>query len=186
MPKNGQIIEERYEEKTDAKILLTIQQVADLMEVTRPAVEKWGLLPVERGGPRRKALYDLRDVIRYFKARVKMRGAGQVDEDSGETINLTLENARIAKHKARLLQIEVEEAEENVVAASEVLSGYQDMLTTIRAGFVNLPTKLAKRLEHSEALFIRDELRNEIDSILSELVEQIESGSTNLKQKKRK
>lgn len=163
---------------TEPEIYLTPAELALLAGLAKNTVEKWGLPLQKNQGGRKISTVNLRDVLRYLNSRATGRAAA-INTSSG-AIDIKAENAKIAKHKARLMELEIDEAEGRLIQADETLQGYIDMFASIRAAFVALPTKIAKRLEGLQAASIKTTLKKEVDDILIDLVEEIQARGGNV------
>ena len=153
-----QEITELEEFEQGFRVRRTIKGVAKAMKVSYRTVQRWKRenMPVTKDG-----LYDL-DIIKEW--RDTKDGLLSQDEIEGRAHW----QAETFKHRARLLEIEVKKAEDELVLRKEVEKGWNARILAVKAEFLALPDRIAPLLAMKEAREIKTILYESLAEITDE------------------
>lgn len=113
--------------------------------------------------------YDLEASVRGYCARLRETASGRGGESA--TQNLTAERTRLAQEQADTAALKNAQLRGELVSAVEVERQWSDVLRTVRAGLLAVPSRILQRCPHLNA---QDGV--EIDLEVREALKELASG----------
>jgi phage terminase Nu1 subunit (DNA packaging protein) len=146
---------------TTERLILPLDEVADLFCVTPKALRSWaksGGMPVvavgSQGGARKKTRLDLLQVVGWYFAR------------NPERRELDRVRARLTAANAELAELRAGASRGDLVSLSRVGAEFGALLSTVRTNALAIPAKLAPELEGQTTVERQATLEHAINDLL--------------------
>ncbi|MBS0289285.1 MAG: terminase small subunit [Proteobacteria bacterium] len=129
-------------------------------------IDNWirqGMPYIEKGSKGIGWMFDTSKCIAWRETKLRE------DASSNEKIDLDEAKRRKIAAEAKLLEIELQKKQEEVILRLDVEQGLTHAYLTIKQRLRTLPDRIVPQLAQSDEQFARELLINEIDDILQEL-----------------
>lgn len=140
--------------------------------VTRKEFDMWigeGMPFVDNGSPQ-KHRYVIAEIFDWHRKHTakQFAGSGRVEQ-----FTMSAAEAKRRKEVANALSAELNLAKEReqLVVIDDLMRQFTEALTTVRAGLVSMPSRLAGSLSHKSDSEISEELEHEVKDLLEHLSE---------------